>query len=75
MSNLVDAEEAVFSIDDLRGYIFTFLRKEPRVKCRECHDVCIWERRIVKEYMSMGTGYICIKCWFNVYYGPGCMIN
>ena len=43
MSNLINAEEAVFSIDDLRGYIFSFLRKEPRVKCRECHDVCIWE--------------------------------
>jgi hypothetical protein len=31
MSNLADPEEAVFSIDDLRGYIFSFIRKEPRV--------------------------------------------
>ena len=71
----MDIDHQIQCTGNLRGYIFSFIRKAPRVKCRECHDVCIWESRIVKEYMSMGTGYICIKCWFNVYYGPGCVIN
>ena len=33
--------EKVFGNDDLRRYIFSYLRKEPSVKCAECNCVCV----------------------------------
>ena len=44
-------EECVFENDDLRRYIFSFLRKEPQKKCTICGDVCVWDRT-VKYYIA-----------------------
>ena len=36
----------VFEIDDLRKYIFSFLRKEPKLVCNDCNKVLIWDKKV-----------------------------
>lgn len=69
-------EECVFENDDLRRYIFSFLRKEPRKKCTMCGDVCVWDKT-VKYYIAYGNNnnnVNCTECWIKNFNGPGCRI-
>ena len=50
---MVYAVDKVFEIDDLRRYIFTFLRKDPEKKC--CNCVLIWDKKKVKDFISIST--------------------
>jgi len=50
----------VFEISDLRRYIFSFLRKEPKVKCSECNSVLVWDKKI--------NDFICIKLEVPFFY-------
>ena len=36
----------VFEIEDLRRYIFSFLRKEPELLCKDCNKVLIWDKKV-----------------------------
>lgn len=66
--------ECVFENDDLRRYIFSFLRKYPNKKCKYCGDVCVWDKR-VKLYIELNSGILCTDCWFNSFNGTGCITS
>jgi hypothetical protein len=68
---MVNSVNTVFEIDDLRKYILTFLRKEPKKKCTDCNCVLVWDKK-VKDFISIGTevplfyvlpGYYCWNCY------------
>ena len=80
--------EKVMSIDDLRRKIFSYLRKEAKIKCRLCERVCVWDKRICYyitfnpklKYGAFATiprGNYCIKCWTNkgLFTNNNCTIN
>ena len=61
-----------FEIQDLRTYIFSFLRKEPQAICYVCDKVLIWDKKII-EYVHWNyppNGFFARK---NVYYCVPCM--
>ena len=66
--------EETFENDDLRRYIFSFLRKEPQKKCKYCHCVCVWDKK-VNDYFNVFDFTICRVCWYKNYNGPGCIIS
>ena len=51
--------------DDLRREIFSYLRKEPKVKCDQCDDVCVWDKKMLKIYFEekYKDGMKSIKCY------------
>ena len=57
------ANYSVWTCDDLRKEIFSFIRKEPDRKCVKCSSVCVWDRK-VKDYINVleGNTY-CIDCY------------
>ena len=61
--------EYVFGNEDLRRYIFTFLRKKPKKKCFDCKCVLVWDKKIKDyiEYGNIGNSLIgniyCHSCW------------
>ena len=66
----MSAEEIVFQIDDLRKYIFKFLRSKAHVSCRECKCVLEWNEGIKKvNYLEWG-GFkpICHNCFRNIFF-------
>lgn len=68
------SQEYVFGNEDLRRYIFSFLRKEPQKKCNVCGDVCVWDRT-VKYYIAYSDDNVnCTDCWRKNFNGPGCRI-
>ena len=68
--------ETVFTCDDLRREIFSYLRKHPKRKCIKCNKVLIWDKK-VNDYVlirdeykyfftsssDMKSGYYCILCY------------
>tara|TARA_B110000495_G_C22370909_1_gene241169 strand:- start:198 stop:371 length:174 start_codon:yes stop_codon:yes gene_type:complete len=46
------AEESVWQINDLRREIFSWLRTEPRVICKNCFATVIWDKK-VKEFVNI----------------------
>mgnify|MGYP003987149229 CR=1 FL=1 len=67
----------VFTCDDLRREIFSYLRKHPQRKCIKCNKVLIWDKK-VNEYVviqdeykyfftsslpEIKSGYYCIMCY------------
>ena len=54
------AEEIVFEIEDLRRYIFEFLRtRKDATMCELCDDALLWDKKI-KDYVIIG------KQFFNI---------
>ena len=75
------AEESVWQINDLRREIFSWLRTEPRVICKNCFATVIWDKK-VKEFVNISWGdYIeqpviyCVDCWGLMLPGPPCIIS
>jgi tRNA(His) 5'-end guanylyltransferase len=75
--------EYVFGNEDLRRYIFTFLRKKPKKICFDCKCVLVWDKKIKDyiEYGNIGNSLIgniyCYSCWrkkFN-FLVKGCNIS
>ena len=64
--------DKVWSCDDLRGEIFSYLRKKPKVKCNLCESVCVWDKKVIIMYHVLNTcledeKYMCINCyWYEV---------
>ena len=50
---------------DLRREIFSYLRKEAKVKCDQCNEVCIWDKKTIQLYHEekYKDGIISIKCY------------
>ena len=65
----MDAEEAVFSINDLRNNIFSYLRSEAYKSCQHCYRVLEWNPKDIKsQYIEWGNcPPTCHKC-FKVYF-------
>lgn len=77
----MNPELTVFTIDDLRSYIFSFLRKEPYKKCENCERVLEWDKGKKKlEYIEWATlKPHCFECFRNNFFrktniGFGCLI-
>ena len=59
---------------DLRRVIWSYLRKEPKIKCYKCNCVCVWDKKIINAYYEHyvtsfieSDGYICWSCcWFDL---------
>ena len=74
------SEGQVWECDDLKKYIFSFLRKTPRLICNCCNKVLIWDRKVNDYIMITWSTYKnnvpnCIDCWYNNYNGPGCVLS
>ena len=72
-----------FEIEDLRQYIFSFLRKEPQAKCCVCHKVLIWDKTVEKHihwnyphsgFFARKNGYYCVNCIQQSMPTTGCLI-
>ena len=66
--------ENVFSNDDLRRNIFSYLRKYPKKQCQHCKCVCVWDKKI-KCYRELNDIVYCNDCCYKNYNGPGCIIS
>lgn len=65
----------IFEIDDIRKYIFSFLRSKPKEKCQECDCVLIWDKKVINfinvdnndyiNFIPIKNGYYCIDCYFK----------
>ena len=66
----------IFEIDDIRRYIFSFLRKKPQLTCSDCNCVLIWDKKVKKyiivnispSYFFIKNGNYCNEChskYFN----------
>tara|TARA_A100001015_G_C14974263_1_gene706519 strand:- start:1296 stop:1514 length:219 start_codon:yes stop_codon:yes gene_type:complete len=57
------AETVVWEIDDLRKYIFGFLRKEAYLICDDCDLILQWDPNInVNKKYNFYNRYICESC-------------
>ena len=59
--------ENVMNNNDLRRYIFSFLRKYPKKRCHDCGLVCVWDKE-VNQHVNMMFYYpenntYCLKCY------------
>ena len=78
----MSAEEIVWQINDLRREIFSWLRKEPKVICKNCFAIVIWDKK-VKEFINVSWGdysddgpvIYCVDCWGLMLPGPQCNIS
>jgi hypothetical protein len=62
----------VFEIEDLRRYIFSFLRKEPELICKDCNKVLIWDKKVndfirydninIEHFFFIKNGNYCMNC-------------
>ena len=80
--------EKVFGNDDLRRYIFSYLRKNPIAECYICNKILIWDNKInnfikiPKKYLGQNKYknlFYCIDCWTYTflnekYFDFGCVI-
>jgi hypothetical protein len=58
----------VFEIDDIRNYIFSYLRKKANRQCIQCNRICIWDKKLIKGYMMKQNNCICLLCLKNINY-------
>ena len=67
------AEKSVFQIDDLRNYIFTYLRSKPEKICIMCNDTLVWDKKEIKKFVEVTKlidkniipGTYCIDCYYR----------
>lgn len=62
----------VFYIDDLRRYIFSYLRSKPKKSCQDCNTVLVWDKQVkyhidAKENLYFGykTASYCTDCYYS----------
>jgi hypothetical protein len=49
------AEKNVFQIDDLRNYIFSYLRSKPEKICVMCNDILVWDKKERKRVIEVSN--------------------
>ena len=73
--------EDVMHNEDLRRLIWSYLRKKAKISCYLCNDVCVWDKKRIKQYFymsvlvegSLRNVYYCKKCWLeNITNNPYC---
>ena len=54
---------------DTRNLIFSYLRKEPKLKCHQCDKILIWDNKPNQKifYKSLEKNYVAKYC-YNCYY-------
>jgi len=71
----------------IRKIICSYLRKKPKIKCKKCNLVCVWDKEI-NEYVefnfypwNMYGSTLCKKCFsdinsvnMNILHSPNCII-
>ena len=75
--------QKVFEIDDLRSYIFSYLRSRNEATiCRDCDKVLVWDKKI-EDYVIINKTYFfgnlkignyCWKC-YSKYITNNCLIS
>ncbi len=68
---------SVFEVDDLRRLVFSFLRKTAKIQCEICKAVCVWDIKVVGQYVSTGhikSQHFCTDCYRHENNRPGCAI-
>ena len=70
-------DAAVFANEDLRRYIMSYLRSEPRRVCRQCKDVLVWDKQVKFHiaYYDNDKYSTCTDCFAKSFNGPGCAIS
>ena len=71
----------IFYITDIKNYIFSFLRKNPKVECFDCKKTLVWDKKVNDyvqnpypvSYINQPGNYFCIQCWQKNFIG-GCDI-
>ena len=80
--------EIVFSCDDLRREIFSYLRKNPKRNCMKCQKVLVWDKKVNEHVIinddykyfftsslsEMKSGPYCLFC-YTQYFHLNCTIN
>lgn len=63
---------SVFEIDDLRAYIFSFLRSTPIKSCYDCNKVLVWDKKVnyyIDGEENLYFGYVnapyCTDCYYK----------
>lgn len=69
------AEAVVFGNEDLRRTIFSYLRSIPKHECNACGAVCVWDVRLLKQYVSDGFETHCAECYWHRNVGPRCVVS
>ena len=78
----------VMNDNNIRSLIFSFLRKEPKKKCRLCNLILVWDNK-VNDYVdinfypwNMYGLILCKNCYkhikspdINILHNPNCIIN
>ena len=58
--------ENVWGCEELRREIFSYLRKEAKIKCFECGEVCVWDKKTRTLYYEYGVNtYFCMSCYWK----------
>ena len=63
--------EKVMNNNDLRNIIFSYFRKEPEITCQNCKKVCVWDKKIIRNYMEIQIldhtiiYYQCVDCYWS----------
>ena len=61
----------VMNNTDLRGVIWSYLRKEAKIKCNQCDIICVWDKKMINYYYTEDIlnkdKHTCIHCyWTNL---------
>ena len=62
-------EHEVMNNNDLRKKIWSYLRKEPLVRCIDCKRVCVWDNKILVTIYNLdpydidNKDYRCKDCY------------
>lgn len=54
--------------DELRRYIFSYLRSRASDCCAMCNKVCVWDKKVNDMYIVRNDGpkyVICRICWIS----------
>ena len=68
----MNPNEVVFEIPELRKYIFSFLRSNPKVSCTSCQKTLVWDKP-VEIYMDW-SGPRCYPCIRAYFFGGQCSV-
>ena len=63
----MNASFDVMNNNDLRRYIWCYLRKTPKISCFTCGKCCVWDSKIINKYveykyLQTNMKYDCKEC-------------
>ena len=62
------SETIVWGCEDLRMLIFSYLRKDAKLRCKDCSCVLIWDKEVelhvkIPWLYNKYDGDFCMSCW------------